>query len=117
VLVVDDNADAANSMAMLLRAAGHVTEAAHDGPAAVAAAGRFRPDVVLLDIGLPGLDGYEVARRLRATEDGDRRLLVAVTGYGGDEVRRLAAEAGFDRHLVKPVDPEDVHTLLRSARV
>ena len=115
VLVVDDNADAATSMAMLLRAAGHVTEAAHDGPAAVATAERFRPDVVLLDIGLPGMDGYEVARKLRANRDSPPRLLVAVTGYGGDEVRRRALEAGFDRHLVKPVDPEDVKALLRTA--
>jgi CheY-like chemotaxis protein len=113
---VDDNADAAVSLAMLLRAAGHVTELSHDGPAAVAAADRFRPDVVLLDIGLPGMDGYEVASRLRAAEeDGVRRLLVAVTGYGGDDVRRRAEAAGFDRHLVKPVDPDDVHALLRAA--
>jgi CheY-like chemotaxis protein/two-component sensor histidine kinase len=117
VLVVDDNADAATSMALLLRAAGHVTEAAHDGPAAVAAAERFRPDVVLLDIGLPGMDGYEVARRLRAAGDGRRPLLVAVTGYGGDVVRRRATEAGFDHHLVKPVDPEAVQALFRAAGV
>jgi CheY-like chemotaxis protein/two-component sensor histidine kinase len=117
VLVVDDNTDAATSMAMLLRAVGHVTEAVHDGPAAVAAADRFRPHVVLLDIGLPGMDGYEVARRLRAAEDGTRRLLIAVTGYGGEDVRRRAEAAGFDRHLVKPVDPADVHAMLRAAGV
>jgi PAS domain S-box-containing protein len=116
VLVVDDNADAAETMAVLLRAAGHVTETAGNGPEALAAIERFRPDAVLLDIGLPGMDGYEVARRLRSLV-GPELLLIAVTGYGGDDVKRLAAEAGFDRHLVKPVNPEDLQAVLRSAAV
>jgi CheY-like chemotaxis protein len=114
VLVVDDNVDAALSMALLLRAAGHETEAAHDGPAALAAAGRFRPDAVLLDIGLPGMDGYEVARALRAGANGRRLVLVALTGYGGAGARQRAAAAGFDHHLTKPVDPDELQALLRA---
>jgi PAS domain S-box-containing protein len=117
VLVVDDNVDTALTMARLLRAAGHATEAAYDGPAALAAARRFRPDVVLLDIGLPGMDGYQVARALRAEADGERPLLVALTGYGGDGAKQQAAAAGFDRHLVKPVDPDEVQALVRAAAV
>jgi CheY-like chemotaxis protein len=115
VLVVDDDVDAAVSLALLLRAAGYAAEAAHDGPAALEAAGRFRPEVVLLDLGLSGADGYEVARRLRAGAGGGRLVLVAVTGSGGEEVRREAEAAGFDAHLVKPVDPEALQALLRAA--
>jgi CheY-like chemotaxis protein len=99
------------------RVAGHETATAHDGPSALAAAERFRPDVVLLDIGLPGMDGYEVARRLRAMGNGSKLMLVAVTGYGGDEVRRKATAAGFDRHLVKPVNPADVRALVGATPV
>jgi PAS domain S-box-containing protein len=101
VLVVDDNVDAAEMLAELLRASGYATSIAHDGPVALDLARTFRPDVVLIDIGLPVMDGYELARRLRDTLDGAR--LIAVTGYGqqGDRDRSLAA--GFDAHLVKPV--------------
>jgi signal transduction histidine kinase/DNA-binding response OmpR family regulator len=105
VLVVDDNHDAADTVAMVLRMDGHSVETAHDGPQALASAGAYQPDVVVLDIGLPGLDGYEVARRLRQTPHSRDALLIALTGYGqkNDEAQALAA--GFDRHLVKPADP------------
>ena len=102
VLVVDDNADSAESLAMILEIRGHETRMALDGPQAIAVARDFRPEVVMLDIGLPGMDGYEVARHLRAEHDG--LLLIALTGYGQDEDRRRSQEAGFDHHLVKPVD-------------
>lgn len=104
VLVVDDNADAAATLAMLLRISGHEVKVAHDGHAALEAARTFRPEVVLLDIGLPGLDGYEVARRLRSRPETAHSLLVAVSGYGQEDDKRRSREAGFDQHLVKPVD-------------
>jgi signal transduction histidine kinase/DNA-binding response OmpR family regulator len=116
VLVVDDNADGAQSLATLLRLSGFRVEVAQSGPAALTTAESFQPDVVLLDIGLPGMDGYEVARRLRAEENGSRRLLVALTGYGREEDRRRSQEAGFDHHLAKPVDPEQLLRLLNEAR-
>jgi two-component system CheB/CheR fusion protein len=103
LLVVDDNLDAAESLALLLAAQGHEVRRAHSGPEALAVARDFVPEVILLDIGLPGMDGYEVARSVR----GDRALrhcqVIAVTGYGRDEDRRRSREAGFDHHLVKPV--------------
>jgi CheY-like chemotaxis protein len=106
---VDDNLDSADTMAELVRIWGHDVRTAHDGPSALVCAREFRPQVILLDVGLPGMDGYELARRLRA--DGlAGELLVSVTGYGQEEDRRLAEEAGFDHHLTKPVHPE---TLLR----
>jgi two-component system CheB/CheR fusion protein len=104
ILVVDDNVDAAQTLGMLLRLGGHEVRMAHDGSAALDVAPGFSPDVVLLDIGLPGLDGYEVARRLRRLPETEASLLVAVSGYGQDEDRRRAREAGFDHHLTKPVD-------------
>ena len=104
-LVVDDNHDAAESLAMLLSLDGHEVEAVFSPEQALARAADFRPDVVLLDIGLPGMDGYEVARRLRSLPDGPRIRLIALTGYGQSEDRRRALEAGFDAHLVKPVEP------------
>jgi CheY-like chemotaxis protein len=115
VLVVDDNADAARLLARLLEASGHQAEVAHDGPAALERAQARPPDVVLLDIGLPGMDGYEVARRLRQSV-GDRPLLVALTGYGQDEDRRRSREAGMDDHLTKPVDPRTLKELLARPR-
>ncbi len=115
VLVVDDNRDAAESLTMLLRAAGHEVQTAHSGPAALEAARAFRPEAVLLDIGLPGLDGYEVARRLRGEAGCGGALLVAVTGYGQDEDRRRAREAGFDHHLVKPADLATLQEILARA--
>jgi PAS domain S-box-containing protein len=112
ILAVDDNLDAANTMAMLLRILGHDVRTAHDGSSAMEAAQAWRPDIVLLDIGLPGMDGYEVARRLRAIPDLRACILVAVTGYGQEEDRRRSANAGFDHHLVKPVDPQALTELL-----
>jgi PAS domain S-box-containing protein len=106
ILVVDDNADAADTLAMLLRLRGYDVRVARDGPAALDAADEFHPDLVLLDIGLPGMEGYAVARALRSGESSARPRLVALTGYGRDEDRRRSAEAGFDDHLVKPVAPD-----------
>jgi CheY-like chemotaxis protein len=104
VLVVDDNVDAAATLDLLLRSLGHETRVAHDGMKALEIAHQFRPEVILLDIGMPGLDGYEVARRLRAMNHGTSFRIVAVTGWGQDADRSKAKEAGFDLHLVKPVD-------------
>ena len=113
LLVVDDNVDAANSLAKVLRRIyKQDVRAAHGGPEALAVAGDFRPEVVLLDIGMPGMDGYEVARRLRSSPDSRAALLVALTGWGQESDRRRAKEAGFDHHLVKPVDPEAIRALL-----
>jgi signal transduction histidine kinase/DNA-binding response OmpR family regulator len=112
VLVVDDNRDAAESVALMLRLDGHDVRVAHDGPAALEAAAAFRPDVVLLDIGLPRMSGHEVAARLLQQPHDGKRLLVAMTGYGQDEDRRRSREAGFDHHLVKPVDPQTLRDLL-----
>jgi CheY-like chemotaxis protein len=117
VLIVDDNADAARSLAMLMEIGGHEARVCYDGQTALEEADKFLPEVVLLDIGLPGLDGLEVARRLRAMELSPRPLLVALTGYGqADDVRR-SHEAGFDHHLVKPADPQTLTGLLASERV
>jgi two-component system CheB/CheR fusion protein len=112
ILVVDDNDDGAHTLAMLLKLWGHDFRLAHDGPSAVKIADSFRPEVVLLDIGLPGMDGYEVARRLREEAGLKDVFLVAVTGYGQDDDRRRSRESGFDHHLVKPVDPEALEQLL-----
>ena len=115
ILVVDDNRDAAHSLATLLDVMGHVTHTAHDGIAAVRAAASVGPDIVLLDIGLPGLNGYEVARAIRAEPWGRRMLLLALTGWGQDTDKRKSQEAGFDHHLVKPVDPAALAGLLARA--
>jgi len=112
VLVVDDNQDVADSLAITLRQRGHEVCLASDGPAALEAAKTFLPQVVLLDIGLPGLDGYEVARRMRAMPEVKGAFLVAITGYGQPEARLTANEAGFDVHLVKPVDPRTLNQLM-----
>jgi PAS domain S-box-containing protein len=104
VLVVDDNVDAAKSIAMILKRNGYDVHCVHDGPSALEAAHAYRPDVVVLDIGLPGMSGYEVAQHLRATPEFKGVSLIAVTGYGQDEDRRRSKEVGFDHHLTKPVD-------------
>jgi len=114
VLVVDDNTDAAESLAMLLRTAGAEIHVAHDGPTALAEFERCEPHVVLLDIGMPNMDGCEVARRLREVARAERVVLVALTGWGQDEDRRRVREAGFDHHLVKPVDLASLQGLLTS---
>jgi PAS domain S-box-containing protein len=113
ILVVDDNADAANSLARLLtRLHGQEVRVAHDGPSALDVAREFRPEVALLDIGLPGMDGYELARRLRGMPESEVMMLMALTGWGQEADLRKSREAGFDRHLVKPVDPETLLEML-----
>jgi CheY-like chemotaxis protein len=109
---VDDNVDAAQGLALLLRAEGHKVRTAHDGPTALTAAREFRPEAVLLDIGMPRMDGYEVARRLRQECGLEKVVLAAMTGYGQAADRHRSSEAGFDLHLVKPVDPDVLHGLL-----
>ena len=113
VLVVNDSPDNVESMALLLRLYGHEVEVALGGPAALRAAQAQQPDAVLLDISMPGLDGYQVARQLRAMFRDKPLLLVAITAHGFEEDRRRCEEAGFDRHLVKPADPLAVEHLLR----
>jgi PAS domain S-box-containing protein len=117
VLVVDDSRDAVESLSLLLKLEGHEIQSAHDGPAALEAARRFRPQVIFLDIGLPGMDGYQVASRLRQQPELDGALLVALTGYGHADDRRRAEAAGFHAHLVKPADPEVLHRLLARAKL
>jgi CheY-like chemotaxis protein len=116
VLVVDDNEDAASTLAAALRMLGHTVHVAHDGPSAIELAGRAAFDLALLDIGLPVMDGYELAQHLRAA--GTRPIaLVAITGYGQERDKRQSAEAGFDAHLVKPVTVETLKTALRQVGV
>jgi hypothetical protein len=115
VLVVDDNADAANSVAMLLRMAGHEVHVENDGKSAIENASQMRPEIVLLDIGLPGMNGYDVARQLRARPGGGDLVIYAMTGYGQPEDRERSRESGFDGHLVKPVVPGDLVALMEQA--
>jgi two-component system CheB/CheR fusion protein len=112
VLVVDDNVDAAESVAMILRLSGHEVRLAYNGPDALQAAEESQPEAVLLDVGLPGMSGYEVARRLRQDPRFREALLIAMTGYGQDADRRRSLEAGFDQHMVKPVDPDALERIL-----
>ena len=105
ILVVDDNADAADSLAMLLQVRGDEVRVCYDGLEAIEADGQFKPEVVLLDIGMPRLSGYDVARRIRDAR-GDGVLIIAITGWGQDEDRARAREAGFNFHFTKPVDFE-----------
>ncbi len=115
VLVVDDNIDSAESLAMLLKLWGHEVRTAYEGRSALTMARGGWPDVVLLDIGLPEMDGNEVARRLREEHGPARPRLVAVTGYGQQEDRLRSRQAGFDHHIVKPVDPEELLAALNPA--
>ena len=114
ILVVDDNVDAANSLGQLLEMFGHEVRTANDGEAGVEVAAQFRPDVVLMDIGMPKLNGYEAARRIRQHPWGQRMLLVALTGWGHADDRKKSVEAGFDHHLVKPVKMDALTTLVSS---
>ena len=111
ILIVEDNADARDVLRVLLELEGHEVETAEEGQAALEMARTKDPDIALVDIGLPGIDGYEVARRVRA-RDRRRPVLIALTGYGQPEDRRRALEAGFDDVLVKPVDPAALTALL-----
>jgi signal transduction histidine kinase/ActR/RegA family two-component response regulator len=116
VLVVDDNADAAQMLATLLEAHGHVVGVEYDGTGGLARALRERPEVMLLDIGLPDMDGHELARRLRSSPDTANAMLIALTGYGQSEDRERARQAGFDRHLVKPADLSELLRILAEVR-
>jgi CheY-like chemotaxis protein len=113
VLVVDDNHDSAQTLAMVLDVMGHETCVANDGLEAVRIAGTFRPDIVLLDIGMPRLNGYEACRQIRAQPWATDVTMVAVTGWGHDDDRRRSRQAGFDLHLVKPLDPLEVERVIR----
>ena len=112
VLVVDDNADAARTLDALLRSLGHETRVAYGGAEALSMAVEFRPDIVLLDIGMPDVDGYEVARQLRNLENQPAFRIVAITGWGQEPDRQKSKEAGFDVHLVKPVDANELMQIL-----
>ena len=115
VLLVDDNTDSTEPLSLLLQSKGHDTRVAVAGEEAMVLADEFQPTFVLLDLGLPGMDGYEVARRLRERPYGSGLTLVALTGWSGQEVRNKAAEAGFDYHLVKPVDWEELEHIVTAA--
>src|SRR5690606_20810289 len=115
VLVADDNRDNAMSWAILIEGLGHQVAVTYDGLSAVQSAGLMQPQVLLLDIGMPHLDGYEVARRIRATDWGREAFMVAVTGWGQARDRAMAREAGFDEHYTKPLDPDHLEVLLRKA--
>ena len=117
LLVVDDNKDAAESMSMLLEMWGHEVAFAYDGPSALETAEQWQPEAVFLDIGLPGMDGYEVAERLRELPHAKDAVLIAITGYGQDDDRQRSRRAGIDHHLVKPVAPDALRNLIDSLQV
>jgi CheY-like chemotaxis protein len=114
ILVVDDNVDSANCLRMFVGRNGCTVQMAHDGLAAVEAAAQFDPDVILLDIGLPRISGHEACRRIRAMPDGDKKIIVALTGWGQCEDYERSVEAGFDHHLVKPIDLMSLDKLLNA---
>jgi CheY-like chemotaxis protein len=116
ILVADDNRDAADTLALILELDGHEVQKAYDGLEALKLAEEFRPQIALLDIGMPHMDGYQTARRIRDRPWGDSVLLVALTGWGQEQDRRQASEAGFDQHLVKPVDPQAIVSLVEQTR-
>jgi CheY-like chemotaxis protein len=113
-LIVDDLKDSADSLAMLLGLLGHEVHTAYDGAEGVAAAERFRPDVVLLDLGMPKLNGYDACRCIREQPWGKDMFLIAVSGWGQESDRRRAEEARFNRHLLKPVDPAELMKVIES---
>jgi CheY-like chemotaxis protein len=117
LLVVDDNRDAAESMSMLLQMWGHDVVFAYDGPSALETAEQWQPEAVFLDIGLPGMDGYQVAERLRELPHAKGAVLIAITGYGQDDDRLRSQRAGIDHHLVKPVAPDALRSLIDSLQV
>jgi CheY-like chemotaxis protein len=114
VLVADDNRDGAEIMSLLLQQYGYEVAVAHAGPEALTVAAQSRPDIAILDIGMPGMSGYEVARRIRAEAWGKRILLIALTGWGQEEDKKRAFESGFDHHLIKPIDPDELEALMAS---
>jgi len=113
VLLVDDDPDSSEPLSLLLQAKGHETRVVTDGAAAISVADEFKPNCVLLDLGLPQMDGYEVARQLRKRPYGGGVVIVALTGWAGREIRTKAAEAGFDYHVVKPVNWDEVEKIVR----
>jgi len=115
ILVVDDKIDGARSLAMILSMQGHQVETAYDGPSAIEAVRTFGPEIVLLDIGLPGMSGYEVAKHLQLEPGRDKMIVVALTGYGQDEDKLRAIEAGFDSHLVKPTSLQALASVISLA--
>ena len=117
ILIVDDNQDGADSLSMMLRILGNESRTAYDGQQGIECAEQFRPDVILLDIGLPKLNGYEVCRRIREQSWGKSLIMIAVTGWGQEEDRRRSKEAGFDHHMIKPVAPEELMKLLASLKI
>jgi len=114
ILVVDDNRDAAQSLALMLRLSGNQVDIVYDGSSAVEAVERFQPEIVLMDLGMPRMDGYQAARAIRDRYDDRKIMLIAITGWGGESDRALSRDAGFDRHLVKPVTPGDLLAALAS---
>jgi CheY-like chemotaxis protein len=112
ILIADDNRDFADSLAVLLRGAGHAVSVTHDGASAMVKALELKPELAFLDIGLPGRNGYDLARTLRSLPATRGTMLVAITGWGQDKDKALARDAGFDRHLVKPVSPEAVSAII-----
>jgi two-component system CheB/CheR fusion protein len=115
VLIVDDNRDSADSLAMLLAMEGHEASTAYSAHEALECATALKPQIILLDIGLPEIDGYEVARRLRSLDALERTYLIALTGYGQAEDRKRARDAGFDEHMIKPADLDRLRTALAAA--
>jgi CheY-like chemotaxis protein len=113
ILIADDNRDSAETLAALLRMEGHEVTSVHDGPVALSVFGELQPDVALLDIGMPGLTGYEVARKMRQSAPHSPLTLIAITGWGQDIDKERAYAAGFDHHLTKPVDPQRLAELLK----
>ena len=112
VLLVDDNLDSVETLSMLLRVKGHDSRTAETGEQAIEIADEYQPHIVILDLSLPGIDGYEVAQRLRHRPYGPNLLLVALTGWSGKDIRNKAAEAGFDFHVVKPIDWQQLEQVL-----
>jgi CheY-like chemotaxis protein len=112
VLIIDDNAEAVEAMVALIRVLGYDSRGAPDGHAALALAAQWRPDIIFLDIGMPGMDGYEVVRRIRSVPEIAGTAVIAWTGFGEDEDRRRAEHIGFDRYLVKPVDVRTLRAVL-----
>src|SRR5262249_23277385 len=114
-LVVDDNFDVAESLTWALEGLAREIKMVHSGPAAIEAAGQWRPDIILCDLGMPGMDGYETCRRLRRLPGLENALIAAVSGYGSEDERKKSKEAGFDRHLVKPIGRATLEELVNSA--
>ncbi len=116
ILVADDNTDAAESLALVLQSAGHTVHVSYDGAAAVEAMHSFSPEIAVLDIGMPRLNGYDAARQIRTLPGGTDCVLVALSGWGQSDDKRRAREAGFDEHLTKPVDPESLLQVIARLR-